>query len=205
MKIIRLKDIIPDAEFNSVVSFGAIYRTDSMPDSIAEYISKNWEICIGSPSGSGSIYNTYEKTWKYTPEGSMRAADHWNFVTQKNPGKISCPTNIDVPTNHWALGVWKNNVYEILMIDVKRSVTRKHGNLVFGALQTNKEYMIERSKHTKILRKQYESNINNIWLAAEFYDIDRFNEYWYLAKGSKYCKSNKFLRPFSNIHIDSTK
>lgn len=49
---------------------------------------------------SGSYYNTADKSWDYTPDGSIRVSDHWNFPSR---GNIHCKT--DVPDSK-LIGKW---------------------------------------------------------------------------------------------------
>lgn len=72
------------------------YKSSSilvMPQELRTFTLQN---CISaSPYNkgySGSFYNTNEKSWDYTPDGTIRVSDHWNFYSQ---GTIHCITDID--------------------------------------------------------------------------------------------------------------
>lgn len=68
----------------------------------------NW---ISKSPYSYSFYDTTEKTWGYTPEGSMRFSDHWNFVSR---GETHCVTNVPI-TKDFAVCIWQNDVYNVLL------------------------------------------------------------------------------------------
>lgn len=70
--------------------------------------------------GSGSFYTEEGKTWDFTPEGTIRISDHWNFYSQ---GKDHCKTDIDneLLIGKWAVGKWDSilQIYQIISIDEK--------------------------------------------------------------------------------------
>jgi hypothetical protein len=83
---------------------------NTMPNEVANLIN-NWVEVSKSPY-SDSYYNTNEKSWDYTPEGSFRISDHWNFTSDGN--KIHCKTNVDVKPNTWTLAQYSNGVYVVI-------------------------------------------------------------------------------------------
>lgn len=83
-----------------------------MPQEMIDEII-SWEIKCKSPF-SHSYYNVTagEKTWDFTPLGSLRLSDHWNF---KAHGRIHCPTDREVENNrNWTLAQWDGDQYVIL-------------------------------------------------------------------------------------------
>ena len=70
---------------------------------------ETWAIVNKSPY-SLSVYDSYDIGWDHKPEGSLRVADHWNWL---NDGEYHCKT-ADGFTNGWALGIRKDNMYTIL-------------------------------------------------------------------------------------------
>lgn len=69
---------------------------------------------------SGSFYDCEDKTWDYTPDGSIRVSDHWNFYSR---GKYHCLTDIcnDRLIGKWAVGKYnaETGLYHIISIDGK--------------------------------------------------------------------------------------
>jgi len=83
---------------------------NTMPNEVANLIN-TWGQISKSPY-SNSFYNTNEKSWDYTPEGSFRISDHWNFTSDDN--KIHCKTNVEVKPNTWTLAQYSNGVYVVI-------------------------------------------------------------------------------------------
>ncbi|MGB3452973.1 MAG: hypothetical protein WBA59_04005 [Moheibacter sp.] len=69
---------------------------------------------------SGSFYDCTDKSWDYTPDGSIRVSDHWNFYSR---GKYHCLTDIcnDRLIGKWAVGKYnaETGLYHIISIDGK--------------------------------------------------------------------------------------
>lgn len=90
-----------------------MYKTTlprTMPNELCNLID-SWEKVSKSPY-SNSFYNTNEKSWDFTPEGSFRISDHWNFKSDDN--KIHCKTNVEVKSNTWTLAQYINGVYVVV-------------------------------------------------------------------------------------------
>lgn len=87
------------ATFPAILALDAYTRPTSMPNAIAEVVV-SWARVSRSPF-SDSFYSFPGKTWDHTPEGIVRASDHWNFTSR---GEVHCRTDIPVPNNtHWTL------------------------------------------------------------------------------------------------------
>lgn len=75
---------------------------------VAEMANEEWSV---SPYGD-SWYSSKEISWEYKPEGSLRIADHWNFVTKD--GKKHCQTTDGDLKEGWAIGRFVGGKYEII-------------------------------------------------------------------------------------------
>lgn len=81
-----------------------------MPRSIEKEIQK-WGTVRKSPYGN-SFYNTKGKTWEHTPEGSLRVADHWNFVSE---GEKHAVTDRPIKNNtHWTIAKFSKEKYRVI-------------------------------------------------------------------------------------------
>ncbi len=64
---------------------------------------------------SGSFYDCNDKNWDYTPDGSLRVSDHWNFYSR---GSIHCVTDVanEALTDKWTIARYdaKREVYVVL-------------------------------------------------------------------------------------------
>lgn len=67
----------------------------------------NWSTINKSPY-SNSFYDSNDIDWGNKPSNSRRVSDHWNFGDDNK----HCKTNNDLK-NGWALGVFKNGIYNI--------------------------------------------------------------------------------------------
>lgn len=101
------------------------FYPNTMPDEIVN-IMDTWTIISQSPF-SNSYYNTNDKSWDYTPEGSFRVSDHWNFVS--DDGKIHCKTNVNVEANTWTLAQYTNGVYVVIKSVEFATARQNHSNL----------------------------------------------------------------------------
>ena len=85
---------------NNSLRYGALPIL-TMPVELRQFVLGN---CTNpSPyntNSTGSFYDCADKNWNYTPDGSIRISDHWNFYTR---GKVHCVT--DVP-NEKIYGKW---------------------------------------------------------------------------------------------------
>lgn len=89
----------------------------SMPDEVREIIKK-WKVVSKSPY-SDSFYDITNKSWGEDPDGFMRVADHWNFETRMDDGRVHAKTDKPVQNNkQWALGKYDadKGVYHIINI-----------------------------------------------------------------------------------------
>jgi hypothetical protein len=90
-----------------------------MPSELADKIAAEWKVVFPSPFGS-SLYDTPDKTWGHTPEGSLRVSDHWNFRNKKYRNQlpkgqiVHCPTDRPPIEDGWTLARFENGVYVIL-------------------------------------------------------------------------------------------
>lgn len=80
---------------------------NTMP-SVVKKLIISWPFISKSPY-SNSFYNTPGKSWDFTPPGSLRVADHWNFYSRET---YHCLTDKPVENNtEWALGQWDEKQY----------------------------------------------------------------------------------------------
>ena len=81
----------------------------NMPlDAVKEIMT--WGYIQKSPH-SFSFYNK-KKDWGYTEEGTIRIANHWNFIYHGD-SKLHAKTDIPVPINTWAKGIYNNGTFLI--------------------------------------------------------------------------------------------
>ncbi len=126
---------------STILAFGGILRRPEMPDEIAELIA-SWGTIAQSPSGT-SIYNTLHKTWGFTPEGSLRASNHWNFQDGYGNGP-HCPTHsvIAYPRSEpWSIGVFHTGKYTICgTVQSNRKLVRKSIKEAQSVLMTQSQF-----------------------------------------------------------------
>lgn len=93
----------------------------TMPVELRQFVINNCQ--FPSPFNkvnSGSFYSKEGKSWNYTPEGTIRVSDHWNFYSR---GEVHCTT--DVPAEKligkWAVGQYntETGIYNIIALDEK--------------------------------------------------------------------------------------
>ena len=115
MQVVRISDVYKQqVEYDRIVTWDDVMRHPRMPEDIARAISE-WDIVVPSPTGSGSVYNTRDKTWTHTPLGSLRASNHWNWRDKRANGAIACPTDRPIQnTENWAIGIWTGTEYKLL-------------------------------------------------------------------------------------------
>jgi hypothetical protein len=93
------------------IEFNDIPFNASFPDELKAIIAE-WPGIWKSPY-SLSLYDTGDKDWGYTPLGSLRVSDHWNFMDDL--GRRHCPTRGEQPLrNHWALARFEDGKYVII-------------------------------------------------------------------------------------------
>lgn len=93
----------------------------TMPEELRKFVLTN---CTNpSPYNryeSGSFYDCTDKSWDYTPHGSIRVSDHWNFYSH---GKMHCITNIDDSRieGKWVVAKYDSytGMYNVISIDGK--------------------------------------------------------------------------------------
>lgn len=93
------------------ITFSDIPFNASFPEEMKALVAE-WDGVWMSPY-SLSLYNTGDKGWDYTPEGSLRVSDHWNF--KDSEGRLHCPTRGQPHRRgHWALARYEDGAYVIL-------------------------------------------------------------------------------------------
>lgn len=95
-----------------------LYKTDlyTIDKSVLKNIFEElmtWSSISPSPY-SNSFYNTHDKSWDYTPEGSYRISDHWNFYSRGKRHCIISGTNEDEKINGWMLCQFVGGKYQIV-------------------------------------------------------------------------------------------
>lgn len=100
---------------NLAKTIGSPIRT--MPQQVIKHII-NHSIINPSPynrSDSGSYYNTPDKDWDFTPDGTIRLSDHWNFIS---PGSRHCITSTPVENYKWVVAKYNAATGTYYVIDV---------------------------------------------------------------------------------------
>lgn len=104
---------------NNIQKIGTAILT--MPTELRVFVIKNAQ--NPSPynrSDSGSFYDCTDKSWDYTPDGSIRVSDHWNFWSQ---GRYHCLTDIcdDKLIGKWVVAKYstQTGLYHVISIDDK--------------------------------------------------------------------------------------
>ena len=78
------------------------------------YVMQNWTDKWSQSPYSQSYYSSKNISWGHKPEGSLRVSDHWNFEDEY--GYKHCETTDGKLDCGWAVGQYKNGVYEILEV-----------------------------------------------------------------------------------------
>lgn len=89
----------------------------TMPDEVRNIIKK-WKVVSKSPY-SYSFYDITNKSWGEDPDNFLRVADHWNFNTSIDDGRVHAKTDKPVINNkQWALGRYDatTETYHIIQI-----------------------------------------------------------------------------------------
>jgi len=93
-----------------VFAWGSIPRPIRMPEKMAQTIAA-WDVVKVSPF-SESYYDTLNKDWNVTPEGSLRVSDHWAFESN---GRIHCAIVGELPPlQAWSLGQFRQTHYHLI-------------------------------------------------------------------------------------------
>lgn len=112
---------------------------------------------------SGSFYDCTDKTWGYTPDGSIRVSDHWNFYSR---GQIHCQTDIcdERIAGKWVVAKYsaKTGLYHVISIDEKdmTAMEKRHQRWVRGRFsQTENEIRERRLERARQIRREKEAAI----------------------------------------------
>ena len=93
------------------IAYEDIPFNSTVPAEVRAWV-REWDGVWMSPY-SLSLYDTGEKGWDHTPEGSLRISDHWNF--KDSEGRMHCRTQGEKPRRgHWCLAVFEDGAYTIL-------------------------------------------------------------------------------------------
>lgn len=95
------------------IAFKNIPFNASFPEELKGIVAE-WPEIYKSPY-SLSLYNTGDKDWNHTPEGSLRVSDHWNF--RDSEGRLHCRTRGLRPKKGlWALARFTDGAYVVISI-----------------------------------------------------------------------------------------
>src|SRR3989304_1255497 len=110
---------------NNLAKMDVISFPNTMPKTVKDIIL-GWEYVSKSPF-SDSYYNCKGKDWDNTPNGCIRIADHWNFITIKKERDFDgsliqqhqshAQTDIDTKDNlYWSVGKYdlEKGIYNII-------------------------------------------------------------------------------------------
>jgi len=110
---------------NNLAKIDVISFPNTMPQKVKDIIL-GWEYVSKSPF-SDSYYNCKGKDWDNTPNGCIRIADHWNFITIKKERDFDgsliqqhqshAQTDIDTKDNlYWSVGKYdlEKGIYNII-------------------------------------------------------------------------------------------
>lgn len=125
---------------NTIQQIGKAVLT--MPEALRLFVIK--EANNKSPYNgetTGSFYDCDDKSWDYTPDGSIRVSDHWNFYSR---GKYHCLT--DIP-NERIEGKWvtarynaATGLYHVIAIDEKDMTAYQLHNQRYSSKQEEIDY-----------------------------------------------------------------
>ena len=93
------------------ISFDQVPWNSTVPPQIKAIVAE-WDGIWKSPY-SLSLYDTGDKDWDHTPEGSLRVSDHWNF--RDSEGRLHCEVRGQQPRRgFWAVARFEDGAYVIL-------------------------------------------------------------------------------------------
>lgn len=124
------EEFLKKFERDDVECYSYYYRTDRIYSkefyNILFDMFKDWDVVNVSPY-SASTYNSYNISWGYKPEGSLRIADHWNFESH---GDKHCLMEDETRNDHTMLCKYVNGIYRVI-----EDYTEKYGdNFIYANL-----------------------------------------------------------------------
>lgn len=91
---------------------------------------KTWPIIMKSPLGN-SFYSSNNTSFNHKPDGSLRVANHWNFISKRDD-KLHCVTDIPITNNkYWAIGKFNSSTksYNIIFSEIDPAWEREQMGL----------------------------------------------------------------------------
>lgn len=112
---------------------------------------------------SGSFYDCTDKSWNYTPDGSIRVSDHWNFYSR---GQIHCQTDIcdERIAGKWVVAKYsaETGLYHVISVDERdtTAMEKRHQRWVRDRFsQTENEIREKRLERARQIRREKEAAI----------------------------------------------